>query len=104
MLIFVVSSKETALHLLLLTLLGAVLYILQKIAKTEMISTRLDNSNKILPCTPGKKGDRGEGKRVDWGGGGAGLTGEGLEGLNGGRGGAGGGGEGVKGKRVTHNM
>ena len=38
--ILVISSIETALHLLLLTLLGAVLYILQKGAKTKMISTK----------------------------------------------------------------
>ena len=35
-----ISCKETALHLLLLTLLGAVFYILRKKAKTEMISTK----------------------------------------------------------------
>ena len=40
---------------------------------------------------------------MDWGGGGAGVKGEGLEVLNEEKGRAGGEGEGVKGRRITHN-
>ena len=51
----------TTLHVLRLTLSrGSALHTPEK-AKIEMISTRLDNSNKIHPCTPEKKGGRGAG-------------------------------------------
>ena len=57
----------TTLSLLRLTLSrGSALHTPEK-AKKEMISTRLDNSNKVHPCSPEKKG-RGRGWR-EWAGG-----------------------------------
>ena len=80
LLIFIVSSMEPHYVCFLWHCHWAVPCIFQKKTKTEMISTRLDNSNNFHPCKLARKEGRGAWKGRVWV---EGLKGEGLEGIGG---------------------